>query len=123
MGYGEGDPGQDSKESSSRRGQFSSDKELGKDERRVSDEKSGKKYFVDRSIVCFCCGVKGHFKSECPDNVASVRKSGQFKRKIVQEKCIHPYKMTLDSGADHTVVRADLTLEQDYTGKSCRVCD
>ena len=27
---------------------------------------SGKKYFVDRSIVCFCCVVKGHFKSECP---------------------------------------------------------
>ena len=56
--------------------------------------------------------------------MASVRKFGQSKRKIVQGKIgIHPCKMTLDSGADHTVVRADLILEQDYTGKSCRVGD
>ena len=62
MGYGGGDPGQDSKESSSRRGQFSSDKDFrqGKDERGVSDEKSGKKYFEDKSIVCFGCEVKCH---------------------------------------------------------------
>ena len=44
LGYGGGDPGQDSKESSSRWGQFSSyiDFRQGKDERIVSDEKSGK---------------------------------------------------------------------------------
>ena len=35
----------------------------------------------------------------------------------------NPCKMTLDSAADHTVVRADLVKQPDYTGESSRVSD
>lgn len=36
---------------------------------------------------------------------------------------MNPCTLTLDSGADHTVVRSDLITESDYTGRSVRVGD
>ena len=74
--------------------------------------------------MCYGCGVKGHKRSECPEKVASIRRSGQSWCKVVQGRVrTNPCKMTLDSAADQTVVRADLVKQPDYTGESSRVSD
>ena len=68
--------------------------------------------------------VKGHKRTECPEKVASIRRSGQSRCKVVQGRVgTNPCKMTLDSAADQTVVRADLGKQPDYTGESSRVSD
>ena len=70
------------------------------------------------------CGVKGHKRPECPEKVASIRRSGQSRCKVVQGRVgTKPCKMTLDSAADQTVVRADLVKQPDYIGESSRVSD
>ena len=122
MHSGRGDPGQGSnREGDIRKGKYSRDKDSRqwRDEGRMREDKSGKKELLDRCIVCFSFGVKHHRHWECPDNIASVKKPGQSKRRILQgDVGVHPCRMTLDSGADHTVVRADLISESDYTGRS-----
>ena len=68
--------------------------------------------------------MKGHKRPECPNRVLSVRNPGHTKGKILHGTVgVNPCIMTLDSGADHTVVRADLVTEAEYTGRSCRVGD
>ena len=65
--------------------------------------------------MCFGCGIKDHKRSECPEKVARVNDLGSTGSKILsgtigKMDC----EMTLDSGADCTVVRADLVDESDY---------
>ena len=68
--------------------------------------------------------MKGHKRAECPNKVASVKREGKPKCRTLEGKVgTSPCTMTLDSGADHTVVRADLVAETDYTGRSSRVGD
>lgn len=129
-GQGGGDPGYNreysSRDYSNRREPYGN----GKDYKPVRDDGKGKEersYKRDASHfvpTCHGCGVKGHIKPECPNKVASVRNSGHSKGRTLQGKIgVNPCRMTLDSGADHTVVRADLITETDYTGRSSRVGD
>ena len=68
--------------------------------------------------------MKGHKRPECPNRVLSVRNPGHPKGKILHGTVgVNPCIMTLDSGADHTVVRADLVTDAEYTGRSVRVGD
>ena len=120
-GNGGGDPGY-SREHSGRRGQFG--KERSKDEWKGKDGGSHKKDSSGVIPICHECGVKGHKRPECPNRVLSVRNPGHTKGKILYGTVgVNPCIMTLDSGADHTVVRADLVTEAEYTGRSCRVGD
>ena len=91
---------------------------------KVKDDRTYKRDNSDRPIVCFGCGIKGHKRSECPEKVARVNDPGSTGSKILsgtigKMDC----EMTLDSGADRTVVRADLVDESDYTGRTNRVGD
>ena len=120
-GNGGGDPGY-SREHSGRRGQFG--KERSKDEWKGKDGGSHKKDSSGVIPICHECGVKGHKRPECPNRVLSVRNPGHPKGKILHGTVgVNPCIMTLDSGADHTVVRADLVTDAEYTGRSCRVGD
>ena len=120
-GNGGGDPGY-SREHSGRRGQF--DKERSKDEWKGKDRGSHKKDSSGVIPICHECGVKGHKRPECPNRVLSVRNPGHPKGKILHGTVgVNPCIMTLDSAADHTVVRADLVTDAEYTGRSCRVGD
>ena len=119
-GHSGGDPGNNNRENSRKhRG-----KEHGpeRDEGKGKEERSHKKDASEKFPVCFGCGVKGHKRAECPNKVASIKKEGKPKCRTLQGKVgTNPCTMTLDSGADHTVVRADLVAEADYTGRSSRV--
>ena len=111
---------------SGKKGHFSKEKDYrqGKDDGKGKDERTYKKDLSDKIVVCYKCGLKGHKRAECPEKVASVRKSGHYKSRTLPGKIgENPCTMTLDSGADYTVVRADLITEADYTGKSSRVGD
>ena len=49
--------------------------------------------------------MKGHKRPECPNRILSVRNLGHPKGKILHGTVgVNPCIMTLDSGADHTVV-------------------
>ena len=62
----------------------------------MREDKSGKKETLDKSIVCFSCGVEGRRRWECPDMVARVKKPVQSKCRILQgEVGVHPCRMTL----------------------------
>lgn len=114
MGNGGGDLG-------SGRKHFSKEKEYrNKDEWRWKDKKDA----LEKVPVCHGCGVKGHKRPDCPERVASVRNPTHTKSKILYGTVgVNPCTLTLDSGADHTVVRSDLITESDYTGRSVRVGD
>ena len=76
----------------------------------------------DKLLVCFGCGVKGHRKSECPDRVATIKKVGQSRiRTLPGTVGTNLCTMTLDS--DHTVARAVLITDTDYTGRTKCVGD
>ena len=114
MGHGGGDP----EYSRDRKGQY------GREEVKGKEVKSHKKDTSDWVPTCHGCGVKGHKRPECPNRIGSIRKFGHFKGRVLQGTVGgNPCTMTLDSGADHTVVRADLITESNYTGRSCRVGD
>ena len=84
MRSGGGDSGEGSnREGDSRKGQYSRDKDSRqwRDEGRMREDKSGKNEPLDRFISC---GVKHHRHWECPDKVASVKKPGQSKHRILQ---------------------------------------
>ena len=109
MGHGGGDP----EYSRDRKGQYGREEEKGK------EVKSHKKDTSDWVPTCHGCGVKGHKRPECPNRIGSIRKFGHFKGRVLQGTVGgNPCTMTLDSGADHTVVRADLITESNYTGRS-----
>ena len=117
-----GDPGRTgySMEYQGRKGHNSKD---GRYESRDIDDK-GFKQDWERTITCFGCGVKGHRKSECPEKVARVVEKGSPKSKILKGTIGKtPCELTLDSGADRTVVREDLVSHHEYTGKTSTVGD
>ena len=121
--WGGGDPGQN-KEHSSKRGPLSKDKE----DRKGREQEKGKDQSFSKMPVCYGCGAKGHKRSECPDKSdktnARVGKNSRSKARKLQGRVgTNSCSMSLDSGADHTVVRADLITEGDYTGRSSRVGD
>ena len=67
---------------------------------------------------------KGHRKSECPEKVARVIEKGSPKSKILKGTIGKtPCELTLDTGADCTVVREDLVSHHEYTGKTSTVGD
>ena len=121
--HGGGDLGHD-KEHSNRKGLFNKDR----GDKRGREQPKGKDQSPTRIPVCFGCGVKGHKRPECPDKIektnARVGKNIRSKARTLLGKVgTNSCSMTLDSGADHTVVRADLITEADYTGQSSRVGD
>ena len=68
---------------------FPCDVGRGKDNRHAREdeernERPHKWYTLDKNTVCYGCGVKVHTHPECPEKVASIRRSGQSRCKVVQ---------------------------------------
>lgn len=126
-GHGGGEPGHAREYSNREHGSRREPYGKGKDYKQVKDEGKERSYKRDGSTylpTCHECGVKGHIRPECPNRVASVKNAGHSKGRILLGRIgVNPCTMTLDSGADNTVVRADLVAEADYTGNSIRVGD
>ena len=97
----------------------------GRDDGKGKEERSYKRDPPTFIPTCHGCGVKGHIRPECPNKAAcSVRNAGHSRGRTVPGRVgDNPCMMTLDSGADHTVVRADLVTDADYTGRCSRVGD
>ena len=76
----------------------------------------------DRVPTCYSCGKKGHKRPECPNKVARVV-SPVRRASLRVDGCVgeHECQMTIDTGAQKTVVKADLVKPEEYTGKSIRL--
>ena len=73
--------------------------------------------------TCYSCGKKGHKRPECPDHrigrvVSPVRQAALRVDGHVGE---HECQMTIDTGAQKTVVKADLVKPEEYIGDSIRL--
>ena len=84
VGVAGGDPGMGGgksyRENHSKRGYFKKEYIEGV---QGKDEQPFRRENQDKSLVCFGCGVKGHRKSECPDRVATIKKVGQYRIRIL----------------------------------------
>ena len=84
MGHDRGEPGYSQRESERRDyvGRGKDNRHAREDEER--NERPHKRYTLDKNTVCYGCGVKVHKHPECPEKVASIRRSGQSRCKVVQ---------------------------------------
>lgn len=82
------------------------------------DHRDGK----DRVPTCFSCGKKGHKRPECPNQVGRVVSPvRQASLRVDGRVGIHECQMTIDTGAQKTVVKADMVKPEEYTGNSIRL--
>ena len=102
--YGGGDPGPNREQQGSRKSPISKEK----GNRKSREQAKGRDKLFTGIPVCYRCGVWSHKRSECRDKIGmtNARVVESKARKLQGRVGTNPCSMTLDSGADHTVVRA-----------------
>ena len=64
-------------------------------------------------MICHGCGTPGHIRPNCPEKVGEVKSPDRNSQEISI--------FFIDTGADHTIVRADLVPESKLTGNFMRL--
>ena len=69
--------------------------------------------------VCFQCGQRGHKRPDCPNNSARIEiPAGDFFPKLEGKIEKVPSSMLVDTGAEKTMVSAELVQPEQYLGKT-----
>ena len=71
--------------------------------------------------TCYSCGKKGHKRPDCPQVRRVVSPDRQTSLRVEGRVGEHGCQMTIDTGAQKTVVNADLVKSEEYTGGSIRL--
>ena len=73
---------------------------------------------------CFNCGEPGHLKANCPERIRRVRSPGSSKSKVITA-CIagKEVQVRVDTGADRTLMQADLIPEEAYVDGRAHIGD
>ena len=71
--------------------------------------------------TCYSCGKKGHKRPDCPLVRRVLSPDRQVSLKVEGRVDEHECQMTIDTGAQKTVVNADLVKSEEYTGNSIRL--
>lgn len=75
----------------------------------------------ERECICFGCGKKGHKRPDCPMVRQVVSPDRQISLKVDGQVGEHQCQMTIDTGAQKSVVNADLVKSEEYTGNTIRL--
>lgn len=86
------------------------------------DSKGSSNEVNDRTPTCFLCGKKGHKRPDCPNRVGRViTPTRKESLKVDGRIGGHDCSMTIDTGAQQTVVHASLVEDHEYTGETIRL--
>ena len=73
----------------------------------------------DKVPVCFQCGQRGHKRPNCPDKIARIQiPTGGSCPRVEGKIGKVPCSMLVDTGAEKTVVSAELVQPEQYLGKT-----